>query len=88
MNTFHGNYRKISGYNMKDPLTDSEFMDIDDKLYELIEKALEIGGDRTPNWSMNGDKELFDWYCEIRNNLCEQIHNKKEELKTKKERRA
>ena len=69
---------------MKDPLTDSEFMDIDDKLYELIEKALEIGGDRTPNWSMNGDKELFDWYCEIRNNLCQQIHDKKEELKTKK----
>tara|TARA_R100000654_G_scaffold31980_1_gene56882 strand:- start:470 stop:676 length:207 start_codon:yes stop_codon:yes gene_type:complete len=62
-------------------LTDNEFMDIDDKLYKLIEEALEIGGDRTPNWSMNGDKELFDWYCKIRNNLCQQIHNKKLKIK-------
>jgi hypothetical protein len=53
------------------PLTDSEFMNIDDKLYPIIENALGI------NHTINEDPELFNWYCEIRNNLCQQIHDKK-----------
>jgi len=53
------------------PLTDSEFMDIDDKLYILIQKTLEI------KYNINEDKHLHDWYCDIRSKLCEQIHNKK-----------
>ena len=52
---------------------DNKFTKIDDQLYALIEKALEIN---TDNWSMNGDKELFDWYCEIRNKLCKKIDKK------------
>ena len=56
------------------PLTDSEFMDIDDKLYILIQKTLEI------KYNINEDKHLHDWYCDFRSKLCEQIHNKKIEL--------
>ena len=57
------------------PLLDSEFMDIDDKLYILIQKTLGI------KYNINEDKDLFIWYCEIRSQLCEKIHNKKIELK-------
>jgi len=53
------------------PLTDSEFMDIDDKLQDIIQKTLAI------EYNLNEDEKLFDWYCKIRNNLCQQIHNKK-----------
>ena len=56
------------------PLTDSEFMNIDDKLYIIIQKTLAI------SYNINEDKNLFDWYCEVRSELCEQIHNKKIEL--------
>ena len=55
------------------PLTDSEFMDIDDKLQDIIQKTLAI------KYNLNEDEKLFDWYCKIRNNLCQQIHNKKRE---------
>ena len=57
------------------PLSDSEFIDIDDKLYILIQKTLGI------KYNINEDKNLFGWYCEIRSQLCEQIQNKKIELK-------
>jgi hypothetical protein len=53
------------------PLKDSEFEDIDNRLYPIIEKALDI------KFTINEDPKLFDWYCKIRNNLCQQIHNKK-----------
>ena len=56
------------------PLTDSEFMNIDDKLYIIIQKTLGI------KYNINEDKNLFDWYCEVRSELCKQIHNKKIEL--------
>ena len=56
------------------PLTDSEFMDIDDKLYIIIQKTLAI------SYNINEDKHLHDWYCDIRNKLCQQIQDKKLEL--------
>ena len=62
---------------MKDyPLKDSEFMDIDDELYSMINSILFPKNEHT----MNEEPKLFDWYCEIRNNLCQQIHDKKEQL--------
>jgi len=57
------------------PLKDSEFMDIDDKLYSMINSIL-FNNDLEMN--MNADPKLFDWYCEIRNKLCQQIHDKKQ----------
>ena len=60
---------------MKDyPLTDSEFMDIDEELFKIIQNTLKI------DYPMNENPKLFDWYCEIRNNLCQVIHNKKSTL--------
>ena len=68
------------------PLTDSEFMNIDDELYIIIQKTLAI------SYNINEDKHLHNWYCDIRNKLCQQIQDKKVELsegqydKTKKYR--
>ena len=56
------------------PLQDWEFAIIDEELYPLIKKILGI------NYEINEDLKLFDWYCDIRNNLCQQIHDKKESL--------
>ena len=54
------------------PLQDWEFANIDEELYPLIKKTLGI------NYEINEDPKLFDWYCDIRNDLCQQIHDKKE----------
>ena len=67
----NSNYLLIKMKNY--PLTDSEFMDIDDELYSMINLILFPKNEHT----MNEEPKLFDWYCEIRNNLCQQIHNKK-----------
>jgi len=56
------------------PLKDSEFNYIDDELYSIIQKTLGV------NYSINEDPKLFNWYCEIRNKLCQDIHNKKIKL--------
>tara|TARA_R100000654_G_scaffold32064_2_gene57025 strand:- start:1088 stop:1270 length:183 start_codon:yes stop_codon:yes gene_type:complete len=56
------------------PLKDSEFNYIDDELYSIIQKTLGV------NYSINEDVKLFNWYCEIRNKLCQDIHNKKIKL--------
>ena len=56
------------------PLKDSEFNYIDDELYSIIQKTLGV------NYSINEDIKLFNWYCEIRNKLCQDIHNKKIKL--------
>ena len=56
------------------PLQDWEFAIIDEELYPLIKKILGI------NYEINEDLKLFDWYCDIRNNLCQQTHDKKESL--------
>jgi len=56
------------------PLKDSEFNYIDNELYSIIQKTLGV------NYSINEDVKLFNWYCEIRNKLCEDIHNKKIKL--------
>ena len=47
------------------------------KLYSMINSIL-FNNDIEMN--MNAEPKLFDWYCEIRNNLCQQIHDKKEQL--------
>ena len=61
---------------MKDyPLTDSEFMNIDEELFKIIQDTLKI------DYPMNENPKIFDLYCEIRNNLCQVIHNKKSTLK-------
>ena len=57
------------------PLTDSEFMDIDDKLQDIIQKTLAI------KYNLNEDEKLFDWYCKIRNNLCQQIQNIRKDIR-------
>jgi|TARA_R100001480_G_scaffold85154_1_gene93163 hypothetical protein len=56
------------------PLKDSEFNYIDNELYSIIQKTLDV------NYSINEDPKLFNWYCEIRNKLCQDIHNKKIKL--------
>ena len=56
------------------PLKDSEFNYIDDELYSIIQKTLGV------NYSINEDVKLFNWYCKIRNKLCEDIHNRKIKL--------
>jgi len=56
------------------PLTDSEFMNIDDNLHDIIQDTLAI------SYNINEDNNLFNWFCDIRNKLCQQIHNKKLEL--------
>ena len=55
------------------PLEDWEFEKIDDDLYSLIKKTLGI------DYEINEDSKLFNWYCDIRNNLCQQIHDKRKE---------
>ena len=70
---------------MKDgPLTDSEFVDLDDQLYSMINSIL-FNNDLEMN--MNAEPKLFDWYCEIRDNLCQQIHDKKERIRSKERRK-
>ena len=59
------------------PLEDWEFEKIDDDLYPLIKKTLGI------DYEMNEDPKLFNWYCDIRNNLCQQIHDKRKLTKEK-----
>ena len=56
------------------PLKDTEFLEIDDKLYSIIQDTLNI------DYSINEDQNLFNWYCKIRDKLCEDIHNKKIKL--------
>jgi hypothetical protein len=56
------------------PLKDSEFNFIDTELYLIIQKMLNI------DYPLNSDPNLFNWYCEIRNKLCQDIHNKKIKL--------
>ena len=67
---------KMSKEILKDyPLNDAEFLKVDEKLYTLIQNILGI------DYNINEDKRLFDWFCEIRNKLCEDINNKKITLK-------
>jgi len=53
------------------PLKDTEFLEIDDKLYSIIQDTLNI------DYSINENQDLFNWYCKIRDKLCEDIHKKK-----------
>ena len=60
---------------MINPLTDSEFLQIDDELQPLIQKTLGI------DYNLNEDPKLFNWYCIVRDRLCQRISDKKLELK-------
>mgnify|MGYP001216361979 FL=1 len=53
-------------------MTDSEFMELDDKLYDLINPLLAKGDE---NYQMNGDTETFNWYCDIRNKIVDKINS-------------
>ena len=53
------------------PLKDYEYQLLDDELYTIIQKLLDI------NYPLNSDPNLFDWYCNIRNKLAKKIHDKK-----------
>ena len=55
------------------PLKDSEFLEIDDKLYSLIQDTLKD----YYYCSINEDEDLFNWYCKIRDKLCKEIHKKR-----------
>jgi hypothetical protein len=59
------------------PLTHSKFLKIDDELYSLIQKTLDI------DYNLNENPKLFNWYCIVRDRLCQQISDKKLELKRK-----
>ena len=55
-------------------LNDSKFTEVDDKLYPIINSIL------FPNneYTINDFTQLFVKYCDIRDNLCEQIEDLKE----------
>ena len=61
----------------KEPLTESEFINLDDKLYSIINNILYSNNENT----INEDENLSNWYFDIRNKLCQKIHNKKIQLK-------
>ena len=56
------------------PLKDTEFLEIDDKLFTIIQNTLNI------DYPINEDQDLFNWYCKIRDRLSKDIHKKKREL--------
>ena len=55
-------------------MDDLEFMQLDDKLYELINPFLSNGDE---NFTMNGDTEIFDWYCDIRNKIVDKVNERR-----------
>ena len=61
----------------KEPLTENEFINLDDELYSTINKILYPNNEHT----INEDENLNNWYFDIRNKLCQKIHNKKTQLK-------
>jgi hypothetical protein len=46
-------------------LSENDFWQLDTDLYILMQKYFKI--------SLNDDKKIFNWYCEIRNELEKQI---------------
>ena len=46
-------------------LSENDFWQLDIDLYNLIQKYFKI--------SLNDDKKIFNWYCEMRNELEKQI---------------
>jgi len=57
--------KKLTEFN------ENDFWQLDNDLYNLIQKYFKI--------SLNDDKKLFNWYCEMRNKLEKQIINKQKE---------
>jgi hypothetical protein len=50
-------------------LNENDFWQLDTDLYILMQKYFKI--------SLNDDKKIFNWYCEIRNELEKQIVKQK-----------
>jgi hypothetical protein len=50
-------------------LSENDFWQLDTDLYILMQKYFKI--------SLNDDKKIFNWYCEIRNKLEKQIVKQK-----------
>ena len=50
-------------------LSENDFWQLDTDLYILMQKYFKI--------SLNDDKKIFNWYCEIRNKLENQIVKQK-----------
>ena len=50
-------------------LSENDFWQLDIDLYILIQKYFKI--------SLNEDKKIFNWYCEMRNELEKQIVKQK-----------
>ena len=50
-------------------LSENDFWQLDIDLYILIQKYFKI--------SLNDDKKIFNWYCEMRNELEKQIVKQK-----------
>jgi hypothetical protein len=50
-------------------LSENDFWQLDTDLYILMQKYFKI--------SLNDDKKIFNWYCEIRNELEKQIVKQK-----------
>lgn len=48
----------------------AEFVQFDDDLYRVIQKYFK--------YDLNGDENLFNWYCRIRNELEKQIDVKRD----------
>ena len=51
-------------------MTDLEYIELDDKLFDLINTLLANGDE---NFSMNNDQEIFNCYCEIRESIVDFI---------------
>ena len=49
---------------------DDLLVQVDTKLYELINPLLANGDE---NYQMSSDREMFEWYCDIRNNIVDKI---------------
>ncbi len=54
---------------MKD-FDDDLLVQVDTKLYELINPILANGNE---NYHLSSDREMFEWYCDIRNNIVDKI---------------
>ncbi len=53
---------------------DDILVQMDTKLYQLINPFLANGDE---NYQMSSDREMFEWYCDIRNNIVNKIEESK-----------
>ena len=60
---------------MKD-FDDDILVQMDTKLYQLINSFLANGNE---NYHLSSHKEMFEWYCDIRNNIVNKIMEVRDE---------